>query len=170
MTRITAVIQSWHIHTHNNNFHDFHTHIHTPLIFMISTHTNTQNSVFMISTINCMEACDVNVLSRKILGKSDSFTLKKTTTKQNKTKQNKKNTHTHTHTLKMTVDRLNRIYYFKDYLHVNSVLWITEFTGDRQLSISTNVTCLKRWHWNLGHSEVSSKEVGESQVCWQKLQ
>ena len=44
---------------------------------MISTHTNTQHSVFMISTINCMKACDVNGLSRKILGKSDSFTLKK---------------------------------------------------------------------------------------------
>ena len=85
---------------------------------MISTHTNTQHSVFMISTINCMEACDVNGLSGKILGKSDSFTLKKTKTKQNKTKQKK----THTHTLKITVDGLNRIYYFKDHLHVNSVL------------------------------------------------
>ena len=74
---------------------------------MISTHKNTQHSVFMISTINCMEACDVNGLSRKILGKSDSFTLKK-----NKKQQQQQNTHTHTHkkkkqkkkntTLKMT--------------------------------------------------------------------
>ena len=80
----------------------------------------------MISTINDMEACDFNGLCRKILGKRDSVILQK--------KKKKKNTHTRTHkkTFKMTAEGLNRMYYFKDSLHVNSVLWITEIIPDRQ--------------------------------------
>ena len=93
------------------------------------THTYKHHSFLMISTINDMEACDFNGLCRKILGKRDSVILQK----NKKNKKTKKPTHVHTKkTFKMTAEGLNRMYYFKDSLHVNSVLWITEIIPDRQ--------------------------------------
>ena len=73
---------------------------------MTLAHTHTQ-LIFMISTVNCIESWRLNGLSLKIMGKGDSLTLQET--------------------FKITAEGWNRVYSFKDYLHVNSVLWITEF-------------------------------------------
>ena len=73
---------------------------------MTLAHTHSQ-LIFMISTGNCIESWRLNGLSLKIMGKGDSLTLQET--------------------FKITAEGWNRVYSFKDYLHVNSVLWIREF-------------------------------------------